>query len=152
MTPFVCVTDMIEHIVRESAKVFKGTAQEDDWVFYHDALSLMTAGATIAQMKEKEYYKRWVLPVNDLNKEADLRIYSERPVDNSPEFMPWDCSLNNDLKLCSNRHVIFTNNLPDEHPNKFSMSTPKRGAHTWMCRLHPDSVCVPSSKRIVEDI
>ena len=34
--------------VRESAKLFKGTAHEDDWVFYHDALSLMTVGATIA--------------------------------------------------------------------------------------------------------
>ena len=65
---------MIEHIVRESAKVFKGTAHEDDWVFYHDEISLMTAGATISWMKEKEYYKRWVLPVNDLNKEADLLL------------------------------------------------------------------------------
>ena len=90
MTPFIFLTDIIEDIVTESAEVFKGTVHEDNWVFNHDALSLMTAGATIACMKYKDYYKGWVLPVNGLNKEADLRIYSERPVGNSPEFMPWD--------------------------------------------------------------
>ena len=84
------LTDIIEDIVTESAEVFKGTVHEDIWVFNHDALSLMTAGATIACMKYKDYYKGWVLPVNGLNKEVDLCIYSERPVGNSPEFMPWD--------------------------------------------------------------
>jgi hypothetical protein len=37
MSAYVCVTDMIEHIVVESAKFFVGTKHEDDWVFYHDA-------------------------------------------------------------------------------------------------------------------
>ena len=52
MSTFVCTTDMIEHIVKESAKVFEGTEHKDKWVFYHDALSLMTADATIAWIKE----------------------------------------------------------------------------------------------------
>ena len=52
MLTFLCTTDMIEHIVKESAKVFEGTEHKDKWVFYHDALSLMTADATIAWIKE----------------------------------------------------------------------------------------------------
>ena len=28
MSPFLCIADMIEHIVAESAKVFEGTKQE----------------------------------------------------------------------------------------------------------------------------
>ena len=78
----------------------------------------MTAAATIAWMKEKSYLKRWVLPVNGLNKEKDLVKFSGRPVGNSPEFMPWDCYLNNDPKLSFDCHVIFTNNLPDNDPKK----------------------------------
>ena len=128
MSPFVCITDMIEHIVTESAKGFEGNEHEDDWVFYHDALSLMTAAATIAFMNKKDYLKRRVLPVNGLTKEKDLVKFAGRPVGNSPAFMPWECSLNNDIKLSCDSHIIFTNNLPYTYPKKFSMSTPKRGA------------------------
>ena len=128
MSPFVCITDMIEHIVTESAKVFEGTEHEDDWVFYHDTLSLMTAAATIAWINQKEYLKRRVLPVNGINKEKDLVKFAGRPVGNSPAFMPRECYLKNYPKLSCDRHVIFTNNLPYTDPKTFSMSIPKRGA------------------------
>ena len=82
MSHFVCITDIIEHIVTESGKCFEGTEQEYDWVFYHDALSFMTAADTMAWMKEKDYLKRWVMPVNGLNKEKDLVKFSGLPVGN----------------------------------------------------------------------
>ncbi len=47
LSQYVCITDMVEHIFLESAKLFKGTKHEHDWSFYHDALSLMTAKDTI---------------------------------------------------------------------------------------------------------
>ena len=59
---------MIEHIVTDSAKKIEVTEHKDDWVFYHEALSLMTDAATIAWMKEKEKIKIWLLPVNGLSK------------------------------------------------------------------------------------
>jgi hypothetical protein len=40
----------------------EGTEQEDDWCFYHDALSLMTAKEMILWMKAKKNYKWWILP------------------------------------------------------------------------------------------
>ena len=77
--------------------------------------------------------------------------FSVRPVGNLPEFMPWDCYLKKDLKLSCGRYVIFTNNLPDTDPKKFSISTPKRGAQCWMRLLHTDSGCVPTNTRIIQD-
>jgi hypothetical protein len=47
LSQYVCITDMVEHIFVESAKLFKGAKHEHDWSFYHDALSLMTAKDTI---------------------------------------------------------------------------------------------------------
>jgi hypothetical protein len=65
----VCITDMIEHIYKESELLFKDTIHKDDWLFWHDALSLMTAKDTVVWMKEKGYYKRWILPELDLYKD-----------------------------------------------------------------------------------
>ena len=63
MKKYICVTKLIKHIHDKSAAVMKGTEYENDWYFYHDALSLMTANRTITWMKEQGYYKRWVLPL-----------------------------------------------------------------------------------------
>ena len=32
----VYITELVEHMITQSAAVMKGTAHEDDWVFYHD--------------------------------------------------------------------------------------------------------------------
>ena len=109
MSPYVCVTKMIEHIVAESAKMFKGTKFEDSWVFYHDALSLMTAKETVQWMKEKGYHERWLLPVNGLHSDdPDLKAYLETIPGSGPENMPWDLSLNKDAHEDTNRHVVLT--------------------------------------------
>ena len=144
MLPFVCITEMIKHIVADYAKRFEGTEHEDDWFFYHDALSLMTAAANIAWMKEKKYLKIWVLPVNGLNKEKDFVRFSGRPVGNSPDFMPWYCSLNNDLKLSCDCHAIFTNNLPDTDP-KHSLCPPQSKVRSVVCAYSIQIVVVSSA-------
>ena len=48
-------------------------------------------------MKEKNYYHRWLLPMNGLQ---DGTPYSGRPVGNSPEFMPLDNILNREILRC----------------------------------------------------
>ena len=99
MSAYVSIADMIEFMAAESKRVMKGTYHEDDWFFYHDALSLMTAKCTIKWMQKKDYLRRWLLPVNQLGaNDKDLKSYLGRPVGNSPEMMPWDCSRNKDLK------------------------------------------------------
>jgi predicted flap endonuclease-1-like 5' DNA nuclease len=152
LSAYICITDMIEFMIVESQEVMKGTYHEDDWFFYHDALSLMTANATISWMRKKDYLKRWLLPVNKLSEgETGLKNYLNRPIGNSPEMMPWDSSLNKNVKDEVARHVGYTSHLPEDDPHKFSLSTPKRGSWAFRRLLeHKDGS--PTSKRILEDV
>ena len=67
MKALVDIQALVEHIYNESKAHFQGTVYEDNWFFYHDALSLMTATETVEWMQREGYYKHWILPENDLN-------------------------------------------------------------------------------------
>ncbi len=132
MGPYVSITDPVEHIVAESASMFKGTKYEDSWVFYHDALSLMTAKETVEWMKEKGYYERWLLPVMGLHSDdPDLKAYLGTIPGSGPENMLWDLSLNKDAHEDTNRHVVLTHELAEDDPRKFDLSTPNRGSWAY---------------------
>jgi hypothetical protein len=150
MQAYVCVTDMIEHIVQESKAAMEGTAHEEDWMFYHDALSLMTAADSIEWMREKDYLRRWILPEADLvhSDDPSLKAYANRPVGNSPENMPWDLNLNQDCKLSLEHNIMLTQDLPEKDHRKFSISTPKQGSHAFRRVLD----YVPSEERMIHDI
>ena len=94
----------------------------------------MTAKETMQWMREKGYLKHWVLPEQGLN--AGTR-FEGRPVGNSPEMMPLDCSLNNDTHEDVRKHIGLTRNLPKNDPRKFSLATPKQGMRAykrvWNC-------------------
>ena len=91
---FVCIKELIIHVVEETRRVMSRTKFQDNFYFYHDALSLMTAAETRNWMREQDYEKYWLLPMKDLNIGT---TYHNRPVGDSPEMMPLDCSLFNDL-------------------------------------------------------
>jgi len=148
MSPYVCVTDLILHMVRVCDDFFKDTIHRDSWVFYHDALTLMTARETKSWMESTGLLRRWLLPENNLHSDDNsLSHYRNRPVGDSPELMPWDTSLNQDVHLSVERHIQATKDLLDEDAKKFSISTPKRGASAYIRVLQG----CPSSKRIVQD-
>jgi hypothetical protein len=54
MGPYVSIKSLVENIISECESMMKGTKHEHDWVFYHDALSLMTAKETVSWMDERE--------------------------------------------------------------------------------------------------
>ena len=58
------------------------------------------------------------------------RYYAKAPVGNSPELMPWDCSLNKDLMDALAWHCLLTSHLEEDDDWKFSITTPKRGAES----------------------
>ena len=158
MKAHVCVTKVVQHIIKESAEHFKGTVHEKDWFFYHDALSLMTAADTIAWMKKqifegKTYYDRWVLPLHGLNdiKEMKINRYAGRPVGNSPEMMPLDNSLNKDIHDSVDFHCLLTNHLQEDNIKKFSMATPKQGTSAYCRLIDPVDGLAPPPHRIVQD-
>ena len=100
LKPFVCVTDLISWMIKESHRMMRGTVHAEDWYFYHDALSLMTASATMKWMSESFFggvsiKSRWLVPQKGCNGDT---VYKGRVVGNSLEFMPLDNSLFADLK------------------------------------------------------
>jgi hypothetical protein len=112
--------------------MFKGTSHEHDWLFYHDALCLLTAHETVAWMKEKGYYDKWILLELGLHcDDDDLKQYRGRPVGNSPENMPWDTSLNKDLHDAVKYHVAATADFTKFDQRKFDMTTPKKGTDAY---------------------
>ena len=146
---YVCITDYADFIISESARIMKDSKHSNDWFFFHDALSLMTANRTKQWMREKGYYKRWLLPTKNLydNSPDLLKRYKDNPIGNSPEFMPWDSHLNQDLHASHDHHVTLTRHLRDDDPRKFCGSTPKRMASSYKRLLS----ITPTSDRIKQD-
>ena len=66
MGPTIVITDFVQHMMEETAAAFKGSAHEDTWLIFHDALSLMRAKDCKEWMAERGYLKRWILPSDDL--------------------------------------------------------------------------------------
>ena len=126
-----------------------GTKFQDNFSFYHDALSLMTAAETRNGMREQDYEKYWLIPMKDLNIGT---TYHNQPVGDSPEMMPLGCSLFNNLYEAAHRHVSLTHLLQKDDPKKFCLATPKEISRAycrpWTCGGEEGS---PSCQRIIQD-
>ena len=107
----------------------------------------MTAASTVRWMKDTGIYKRWLIPQNGCNEGT---VYKQRPVGNSPEFMPLDNSLNQDIQLSLSLHCAVTAHLPDDDPRKFSMRTPKT-IQAGIQKIWGEVEGVPYSCRICKD-
>ena len=150
---YIC--NYIDHMMKESERVMKGTIHENTWMVYHDALAIMTAKSTKEWMRQKGYLKRWILPSDDLydNLPDNVRkSYQGKPVGNSPEYMPLDTHLNQDIHASHDYHAIITQHVPEENLLKFSSSTPKRLSDSYIRLTDPNTGVVPSSNRILEDV
>ena len=61
------INSLKDHMFIETENIFKGTVHEDDWVVYHDALSLFTANDSVEYMRNKGYLDHLILPQNGCN-------------------------------------------------------------------------------------
>ena len=132
MSEFCCITDLIRFMMKEAENLMKGSVHEDDFFIVHDALVLMTAKEMLEWMKEKNYFHSWFLPMNGLQ---DRTPYAEGPVDNIPEFMPLDNSLNRDILHFLRFHCVLSRFVLDgegtdeeERNMQFSFSTLRENA------------------------
>ena len=149
LLPFVCITKLIEHMVEATREVFVDTVYEDNFVFYHDALSLMTSNDTKRWMREKGYLKYWILPEQNLfHDDPDLVRYRGRPPGNCPELNSLDQSLNKDIHESVNRHIAITLSLENGDERKFSLNTPVKAKNAYR-RIFRD--VAPTMKRIIQD-
>ena len=115
----------------------------------------MTAKETIDWMKEKGYLHRWLLPLNGLQ---DGTPCAGCPVDNSPEFMPLDNSLNRYIFQSLRFHCVLSHSIIDgkettEEERKlcFSFSTP-REISRGLKRVWDSKIGTPSLARIIQDV
>ena len=103
-------------------------------------------------METKGYLKRWVLPVNGLNAGT---VYEGRPIGNTPELMPLDCSLFKDVDDAVARHIAVSCWVPKDHPDynkRFSRSSRVISRSTYFRILDPVTGVSPSSRRIIQDV
>ena len=112
-----------------SIETDEGSAHEYDYFIFHDDLVFMTLKETITWMEENNYFRCWFLPMNWLQ---DGTPYDGSPVENSPEFMPLDNSLNRDILhsfcfCCVLSRFLIDEEVIDEEENnmRFSFPTPK---------------------------
>lgn len=80
------------------------------------------------------------------------RFYKGKPIGNSPEFMPLDTHLNQDLHTSHDLHVTITQALPDNDHRKFDGSTPNRLSDSYRRLFHPDTGVAPTPNRIMQDV
>jgi hypothetical protein len=77
----------------------------------------MTAKETVEWMKKQGHYRGWILPENALHSDDNsddmtFSAYSlHRPIRNSPDNMPWETWLNQDVKKKVEHHLNLTHDL-----------------------------------------
>jgi hypothetical protein len=161
----VWVNDLVAHTVSEGNRLYKGTKWENSWVIYHDALSAWWDPAAQGLLKKLGMQERQIrawgpTSAAELTREErdaggkliKLHVYINKYrfklMGDSPEFMPLDRHLFNDVKLACKRNCSLTRVLPDRGKRKFWFNTPKEAfrslARSWQYSPAPD--------RIVEDI
>ncbi len=126
-SPYLCIKDIVWNMVLESERMMKGSKNENNFWFAHDALSTLTANETIAWMKIEQYkgkflHDYWYLPID-----CEAKV----PVGNSPELSPLDKQANNYLHRSVDFHTDATRHLDDDHISSFSISTPSRMERTY---------------------
>ena len=96
--------------MNEAEKLVKGSVHKDDLYTVHDDLVLITAKEMINMMKQNGYLHFWLLPLNGLQ---DGTPYAGCTVGNSPEFMPFDNSLNRDILQSLHFHCVLSYSIID---------------------------------------
>ena len=106
LSAHTCITHQVEHMVSETGRAMKGTKCENNFLFHHDAPSLMTAKKTREWMKEKDVEKYWILPQEGLcEDDPALKNYLGQPSGNSPELCSLDSNLDKDVHKAVERNV-----------------------------------------------
>ena len=149
----------------EGNHLFKDTDQRKSWVIYHDALSawwdphaqdlLERLGFKHRQIKACGPNTADHVECDEYNSDRTLKkhwkwtnIYKSKLMGDSPELMPLDRHLFQDLKYGCKLNVGATRWLHNKDRRKFLFNTP---GNAWKSLVRTWNIA-PTSERIVEDI
>jgi hypothetical protein len=143
----VCITDIMDHVVAESKKVYDGTPAAERFLIYHDGLAQWWEKEAQTYLHEKHnFHDRQLRCWGDTNKGTR---YFNKVVGDSPELCRGlDSHGFADLKRSMLYHVAVSSLYSLNDPRRFKMGTPAEVERT-MFRCWE---LAPSSERIVEDI
>ena len=155
---WMCITDLMDHVVEQGNVVFKGTTREHDWVIYHDRLSQWWEEESQAYLETKHHMRDRQWKAVGSTNDSLPKYYQNSLMGDSPELMPLDSSLFNDLIDAVGKHVSATWEKKELDPKgthwndkkNFKMSTPDE-AWATMEAVWLGSNAV-RSERIIDDV
>eukprot|EP01050_Picozoa_sp_SAG11_P017372 SAG11_NODE_2500_length_3282_cov_3.538800_1_plen_631_part_00 len=144
---FFSIATIMDHLKAEGDRIFAGTPREADWLIYHDRLPQWWEPDAQAHMERLGMaHRQWW--AEGATNESLTEYYKEKLFGDSPEMMPLDSSLFNDLIEAIGKNVCATVGL--DAKERHSMSTPDEAWQT-MCAVWQTADAV-SSGRIIQDI
>ena len=141
------VCDIMDHVIAEGNRLFRGTPFEHCWVIYHDALSQWWSKGAQDYI-ETTYPGFATRQCRGLGHTNEGTSYEGKLPGDTPEYMPLDSNLFSDLEVSVRWNVAATFELPRDHPDKFDLTTP---TSAWSA-VKRSWKYAPVSARIVEDI
>ena len=109
----------------------------------------MTCQKTVAWMKEKGIYDRWLTPINF---DKQFGRHANRPPGSSPELMPWQggqFTQQRSERRALLFHSCLTHELHEDDDLKFSLSAPNNRMTKAFRRILKQGW--PSSKLVIQD-
>ena len=138
-----CITDIIDHIVKEGDAAFADTPYSDSWIICHDALSQYWEAGATEYLRAKGFGPERMIMCQD-GTNAGTR-YEGKLVGNRPELMPLDSNLFADLVFAMKQHCAITADLHRDDPQKFNLGTPDKVwdcmARSWEVAPTPNRIC-----------
>jgi hypothetical protein len=142
----ICVTELIDHVISESTRLYAGTDVANSFCIFHDGLTAWWEPQAQAYIKDKGFLHRQLCSLGTTN---SGNRYKGKPVGDSPELCRGLDSFGfAHLQRAVRLHTSVTSGLPRGHPSKFCMGTPAEVEST----LRRCWTVAPTSEQIVEDI
>ena len=105
---YVCVTDLMDHVVAESQRLFEGTKYEHSFVIYHDALKQWWEPEAQAHLLTHGIGPERQLCIRGDTNDAVAKHYVNKLVGDSPEFCPLDSNLFSDYEFAMRQNLAHT--------------------------------------------
>jgi hypothetical protein len=142
----VCVTELIDHVIAESTRMYANTPHAADFIIFHDGLSQWWEKEAQEYIREKGFGDRQLRCLGQTN--AGNR-YAGKVCGDSPEICRGlDAHGFADLKLSMAFHTSLSSKYAFDDPRRFGMGTPRE---VWRTMTRCWEV-EPTGPRIVEDV
>lgn len=142
-----CITDIMDHVVSESKRLYKGTKHAKDFMIFHDGLSAWWEEESQEHLAMLGFRDRQLRCLGDTNR--DSRYYGGKLVGDSPELcVGLDSHGFAHLKVCMDYNLAVSSRYDVGDPRRMGMGTPAEVMDT----MQKCWSLAPTSEQIVADV